>query len=85
MTVKVATKKEMAEVARDLVRPELESVENDLRNVNRRLDAVLREVEKVKNMIEMEVISRRGLGNRLNARLATVMKQIAVLENSRGK
>lgn len=85
MTVKVATKKEMTAVARDLVRPELESVENDLRNVNRRLDAVLREVEKIKNMIETEAISRRGLGNRLNARLATVMKQIAVLENSRGK
>lgn len=83
MSVKVATRKEMGEVARDLVRPELESVQSELRNLNRRLDAALEEAEKTKQMVETEVIRRRAIDNRLDARLSEVLRMIAVVENSR--
>lgn len=83
MTVKVATKKEMSAVARALVRPELESVEYELRNLNRRLDAALREVDKGKRIIETEVVRRKVLSKRYDDKLTAMMKKIAELENSR--
>lgn len=83
MTVKMATKKEMSAVARDLVRPELESVEYEIRNLNRRLDAAIREADKGKRIIETEVVRRKVFTKRYDDKFAAMMRKIAGLENSR--